>query len=68
MIELSIFELGGFGGLIVLALDLWALVSIFGSAASTGRKVLWSLLVILLPVLGFILWLLFGPRAVSRRI
>ncbi|NUB45791.1 PLDc_N domain-containing protein [Fertoebacter nigrum] len=66
--ELSMFELSGFGGMIVLVLDLWALVSIIGSSASTGRKVLWSLLVILLPVLGFILWLLFGPRAVSRRI
>jgi hypothetical protein len=68
MMELSMFELSGFGGMIVLVLDLWALVSIIGSTASTGRKVLWSLLVILLPVLGFILWLLFGPRAVSRRI
>lgn len=68
MMELSMFELSGFGGMIVLVLDLWALVSIIGSSASTGRKVLWSLLVILLPVLGFILWLLFGPRAVSRRI
>jgi hypothetical protein len=24
--------------------------------------VLWTVLVILLPVLGFILWLIFGPR------
>jgi len=63
---MNMLELRGFGGLIVLALGLWALVSIFGSSASTGRKVLWALLVILLPVLGFILWLLFGPRAASR--
>lgn len=61
------FELAGFGGLIILALDLWALISIFGSAASTGRKVLWSLLVIILPVLGFIIWLLVGPRSVDAR-
>lgn len=68
MNELSMFNLSGFGGMIVLILDIWALVSIVGSTASTGRKVLWALLVIVLPVLGFILWLLFGPRAVSRRI
>ena len=67
MTELSMFELSGFGGLIVLILDLWALVSIIGSTASTSRKVIWALLVVLLPVLGFILWLLFGPRAEPRR-
>lgn len=57
------FELTGLGGLILLALDIWALVSIFGSPASTGTKVLWSLLVILLPLVGFIAWLIAGPRS-----
>ncbi len=51
------------GGFIVLVFDIWAIVSIFGSVASSGRKVLWIVAVILLPILGFILWLLFGPRA-----
>lgn len=59
------FELTGIGGIILLALDIWALISIFGSAASTGRKVLWALLVILLPLLGFIIWLLAGPRSAA---
>ena len=58
------FELTGVGGVIILALDLWALISIFGSGASTGTKVLWSLLVILLPILGFIIWFFAGPRSV----
>lgn len=57
------FELTGIGGIIILALDLWALISIFGSGASTGRKVLWSLLVIVLPLVGFIIWFLAGPRS-----
>lgn len=61
-------EITGIGGLIILALDLWAIVSIIGSASSTGKKVLWCLAVILLPVLGFIAWLIFGPRAEGRRI
>jgi len=60
-------EIGGIGGLILLVLDIWALVSIIGSNASTGRKVLWSLLVIVLPLLGFIIWLIFGPRGASER-
>ncbi|MDN5787510.1 PLDc N-terminal domain-containing protein [Pseudorhodobacter sp.] len=58
------FNLSGFGGLIILALDIWALVSIFGSRASTGAKVGWALLVIILPLLGFIIWLIAGPRVV----
>lgn len=56
-------EITGLGGLILLVLDVWAIVSIVGSASSTGAKVLWCLLVLLLPLLGFIIWLLFGPRA-----
>jgi hypothetical protein len=60
-------EIGGIGGLIVLVLDIWALVNIIGSAASTGAKVLWSLLVILLPIIGFIIWLIAGPRSASPR-
>lgn len=53
----------GFGGLIVLALDIWAIISIVGSGASTGKKVLWVLLVLFLPLIGFIIWLLAGPRS-----
>ena len=60
-------EISGFWGLIVLILDIWAIVSIIGSGASTGRKVLWTLLVLLLPVIGFILWLIFGPRGGTAR-
>ncbi len=56
-------EVGGLGGLIILALDIWAIVSIIGSSASTGKKVLWTLLVLLLPVLGFIIWFIMGPRS-----
>lgn len=52
----------GLGGLIVLIADVWAIVNIFQSRADTGSKVLWTVVVILLPVLGFILWLLFGPK------
>ena len=56
-------EFAGIGGFIVLLLDIWAIVSILGSSASTGSKVLWTLLVIVLPVLGFIIWLIAGPRS-----
>jgi hypothetical protein len=53
---------GGLGGLIVLVADVWALINIFQSSADTGKKVLWTVLVIVLPVLGFILWYFLGPK------
>lgn len=52
----------GFWGVILLILAVWALVHVGQSSASTGKKVLWIVLIILLPLLGFILWLLLGPR------
>jgi succinate dehydrogenase/fumarate reductase cytochrome b subunit len=55
-------EYQGIGGLIVLIADVWAIVNIFQSGADTGRKVIWTVLVIVLPVLGFILWYFLGPR------
>lgn len=56
-------EYAGIGGFIVLVLNIWAIVSIIGSGASTGGKVLWTLLVLVLPIVGFVVWLLAGPRA-----
>ncbi|MEL6450010.1 MAG: PLDc N-terminal domain-containing protein [Pseudomonadota bacterium] len=56
-------EYAGIGGFIVLVLNIWAIVSIIGSAASTGSKVLWTLLVLVLPIIGFVIWLLAGPRS-----
>jgi len=50
------------GGLVVLILDIWAIVSIIGSGASTGAKVLWILLILILPIVGFIIWLIAGPK------
>ena len=53
----------GFWGLVLLVLDVWALVHVAQSASSPGKKALWIVLILLLPVLGLILWLLLGPRA-----
>ncbi|TMM50599.1 PLD nuclease N-terminal domain-containing protein [Sulfitobacter sabulilitoris] len=61
-------DYAGFGGLIVLVLDVWAIISIVGSRSGTGAKVLWTLLVLLMPVLGFIIWLVAGPKAKSAKV
>lgn len=55
-------EVGGLLGLIILILDVWAIVRVVGSNASTGTKVLWIVVILLLPVLGLILWFLLGPK------
>ncbi|TDL79782.1 hypothetical protein E2L08_07765 [Palleronia sediminis] len=58
----------GFFGLIVLIADVYALYNVITSAASTGTKILWALAILLLPVLGFIAWLIFGPRSAGRTV
>nr|WP_323771455.1 PLD nuclease N-terminal domain-containing protein [Antarctobacter sp.] len=59
-------EFAGIGGLILLGLAIWAIVNIVNSNASTGGKVIWTLFVLLLPLIGFIVWLIAGPRSGRR--
>jgi len=56
-------EYGGIIGLLVLIADIWAIVNVMGSGASTGSKVIWTVLILVLPVLGLIIWLFAGPRS-----
>ena len=39
------------------------MISVIGSSETTGKKVIWVLAILLLPLLGFLAWLFFGPRA-----
>ena len=55
-------DYGGIIGLIILALDIWAIINVIQSGASTGSKVLWVILILVLPVLGLIIWFFAGPR------
>lgn len=59
-------QLNGLWGLLILAADIWAIVNIFQSSETNGKKVLWTLVVLVLPVLGVILWFFLGPRGASR--
>jgi hypothetical protein len=49
-------------GLIMLVAVIWALLNIWESGESTGSKLLWTVAVLVFPVIGFIAWLLFGPK------
>ena len=46
--------------LIVTVLDIVAVVSVLKSGADSGTKLLWIILIILLPLLGMILYFLMG--------
>ncbi|MFT6022963.1 MAG: hypothetical protein ACI9PY_001076 [Ascidiaceihabitans sp.] len=52
----------GIVGLLVLIADIYAIINIFSSRASVIAKILWTLLVLVLPVIGFIIWFFAGPR------
>ena len=49
-------------GLLILAGDIWAIISILQSSAASEKKLLWVVVVVLLPLLGLILWYFLGPR------
>lgn len=55
-------QVGGLFGLIILIADVWAIVRIVQSGATTGAKVFWIVLILLLPVLGLLIWLIAGPK------
>jgi hypothetical protein len=52
-------------GLLILVADIWAIINIVQSKASTGAKALWVVLVLVLPVLGVIIWYFAGPKSAS---
>jgi len=52
--------------LIIFVLDIWAIINVFKSSATTGMKILWVLLIAFLPVLGLIIWAIAGPRGNVR--
>lgn len=56
------FGYGGILGVLILAGDIWAIINIFQSSVSNEKKLLWILVVVLLPLLGLILWFFLGPR------
>jgi hypothetical protein len=50
-------------GLLVLIADIYAIVNVVQSSESTGTKILWIVLVLLLPVIGVIAWYFAGPKS-----
>ncbi|KAF0675291.1 PLDc N-terminal domain-containing protein [Profundibacterium mesophilum] len=53
----------GILGILVFIADIYALYNVVMSGASTLSKIIWVLVILILPVVGFIIWLIAGPRA-----
>ena len=52
----------GILGLIVLVLDIIAIVDAVKSSMDTGKKVLWIVIIVLIPVIGMIAYFLIGKK------
>jgi hypothetical protein len=61
MYEILLSGRGAFFALIILGLDVWALVKTWRGAGSTAAKTSWSLVIVLLPLFGLVVWALAGP-------
>ena len=58
-------ETGGVLGLIILILDVWAILKVIGSNASMGGKVIWTVAILILPIIGFVVWWFIGPKGTA---
>jgi hypothetical protein len=54
-------DLTGIGSLIILILDIYAIVMILQSPAKGIEKLIWSLVVFFLPLIGLVIWYFAGP-------
>ena len=54
--------MNGLIGLIILILDVVAVLDVVKSSATGGKKALWIILILILPVLGMILYFLVGKK------
>ena len=49
-------------GLVILVLDIIAIIDVVKSNKDTGKKVLWIVLILILPLVGLILYYLVGRK------
>ena len=55
-------EVSGILGLIFLLIAIWAIAKIINSSTTTGKKIIWILFILFLPVIGLVVWFLIGPK------
>ncbi|MFV0383629.1 PLD nuclease N-terminal domain-containing protein [Paracoccus sp. (in: a-proteobacteria)] len=50
-------------GIIIFALDVWAIASVINTNEETSKKLIWIVLIAVLPLVGLIIWWFAGPKA-----
>ena len=53
----------GLGGLIILILNIYCIIRVLQGRGDPGMKLVWILVIILLPPLGAILYLVIGAKS-----
>ncbi|MEQ6204575.1 PLD nuclease N-terminal domain-containing protein [Sulfitobacter sp. HNIBRBA2951] len=52
---------------LILIADIYAIYNVLTSRASGLSKILWTVGIVVFPVVGFIVWLITGPRGGAVR-
>ena len=55
--------MSGILGLIILILDIIAILDVLNSSMDTGKKALWVVLILVLPVIGMALYFFIGKKS-----
>ena len=53
--------ISGIAGFIILVADIYAIIQILQSSAKGVEKLIWSLVIFFLPLIGLIVWFFAGP-------
>jgi hypothetical protein len=61
-------EIGGLFGVIILLADIFAIMKVLKSRAPDVHKILWIVVIALLPLVGLIIWYLIGPGDKALRL
>jgi hypothetical protein len=51
---------------LVVGLDIWAVYNVWKNTKSDGVKIGWLIGIVIFPIVGFIAWLLAGPKDSKR--
>jgi len=55
-------EVSGIFGLILFIINIYAIIKTIQSNLSGSHKIMWILLILVLPVIGVALWFFLGPK------
>ena len=50
-------------GIVVLILDIIALIKLWGGSSDMTHKLIWTILILFLPILGMVLYFLLGQKS-----